>query len=99
MASLLEADRLRELRSDPVLVPGDVPGDRDHDLAADTRERTDARLRLPEAPGAAGHGPPEVGLVEKIGRLDDLTLRLRKASQDRLVRDRRLGDGGPARLE
>src|SRR5436190_22185531 len=35
MAPLLEPDRLGELGCDAVLVPGDVPGDRDHDLAAD----------------------------------------------------------------
>src|SRR3954451_9870389 len=99
MASLLEADRLRELRSDPVLVPRDVPGDRDHDLAADTRERADARLGLAEALRDPGDRAAEVRLVEEVGGLDDLALRLGQPPEDRLIGNRRLRDRRPARLE
>src|SRR2546421_5868625 len=35
--------------ADAVLVPRDVPGDRDHELAVHARERHDARPRLAEA--------------------------------------------------
>src|ERR671931_610782 len=97
--ALLEPDRLRKLGGDPVLVPGDVPGDRDHDLAADARQREDARVRRAEALGDARDGAAEVGLVEEVRRLDDLALRLGQAPENRLVRDRRLGDSRLARLE
>src|SRR5438309_4662559 len=76
VAALLEPDRLGELWRDAVLVPGDVPGDRDHDLPADARERADARLRLAETLRDPRDRAAEIGLVEEIGRLDDLALGL-----------------------
>jgi len=76
VAAVLEPDRLGQLRCDAVLVPGDVPSDRDHDLAADAGERADARPRLAEALRNPGNRAPEIGLIEEIGRLDDLPLGL-----------------------
>jgi len=76
VAAILESDWLGELGRDPVLVPGDFPGDRDHNLAADAREQADARPRLAEALRNPGNRAPEIGVVEEIGRLDDLPLGL-----------------------
>src|SRR5438876_1122829 len=94
VAAVLKPDRLGELRRDAVLVPGDVPRDRDHDLAADAGERADARLRLAEALRDPGNRAPEIGLVEEIGRLDDLALGLGQPPQERLVGDGRPGKAG-----
>src|SRR5207248_6957641 len=97
VTALLEPDWLPQLWGDAVPVPGDVPGDRDHDLAADAGERQDARVRRPEALGDARDRATEVGLVEEVGGLDHFPLRLGEAAQDRLVGDRGLGDGRRAR--
>src|SRR5581483_5757273 len=67
--------------------------------AADSRERANARLRVAEALRDPGDGAAVVALVEEVGRLDDGELRLGQPPQDRLVGDRRLGDGALARLE
>jgi hypothetical protein len=57
----------------------------------------------PESERILARGPrnraEEVGLIEEIGRFDDLALRLGQPPQDRLVGDRRLGDRGLPRLE
>src|SRR5438552_2539753 len=99
VAAVLKPDRLGELRRDAVLVPGDIPRDRDHDLAADAGERADARLGLAEALRDPGNRAPEIGLVEEIGRLDDLALGLGQSPKERLVGDGSLGHGGLPRLE
>src|SRR5205823_3388214 len=86
-AALGEADRLTRVEADPVLVPGDVPGDRDHELAVHARELQDARAGLAEALRDPAHGAAKRARVEEVGRLDDLELGLRQAPQDRLADD------------
>src|SRR5690242_5820129 len=49
VAALGQAHRLGRVRSDAVLVPGDVPGDAEHDLAVRPGEGHDRGLRDPEA--------------------------------------------------
>src|ERR671936_703713 len=65
----LEPDRLRGVGADAVLVPGEIPGDRDRELAGVARERDDAGLRRAEAlrdpaDGAAVRAP--VGEVRRL---------------------------------
>src|SRR5437763_564032 len=46
VAALGEPDGLGGVGGDPVLVPGDVPGERDHDVAVHARQRDDADAGL-----------------------------------------------------
>src|SRR5437588_7641709 len=82
--TLGQAHGLRRVRRHAVLVPGDVPGDRDDELAADARERNDARTRLAEALRDSPDRPAVVARVEDVSRLDHLLLAGREAPQDRL---------------
>src|SRR2546425_11766508 len=63
--ALREPDLLRGVERDPVLVPRDLPGEGDDDVAVDAGERHDADLRLPEAAGDALDGSPVGTLVEE----------------------------------
>ena len=78
----------RRLGRDAVLVPGDVPGERQHHLGVDARERRDRGLRLPERLGDAGDRAAELGRVEELGRLDERDLVVAEPAQDRLADDR-----------
>src|SRR5262249_9598952 len=73
--------------SDAVLVPGDVPGDADDQLAADPRERNDARARRPEALRDPAHRAAVVARVEDVRSLDHLLLARRKPAEARLRND------------
>ena len=90
MAARLELHRLRRLGRDAVLVPGDVPGDRDHELLVHARERKDARPRLAEALRDSADRPAIVARVVEVGRLDGLELGLAQPPEDRLRGDRLL---------
>src|SRR5205814_10161383 len=67
-----------------VLIPGDLPADRDHDLRVRARERDDADRRPAEAAREALDRPPVRTEVEQRRRLDNRLLTLRELSQDRL---------------
>src|SRR6266542_4637172 len=62
--ALGEPDRLRRIGRDTVLVPRDIPGDRDHELRVHTREGDDRRARLAEALGNSADRAPELAPVE-----------------------------------
>ena len=105
VAALGKPHRLGRLGADPVLVPGDLPGDRDDHLAADARERHDRDLRLAEALRDPGDRPPIGARVEEVGGLDEVELLLGETPQDRLGRNGwRLGralaaeEAGPRQL-
>src|SRR3954454_9518392 len=87
MAALCEPHGLGRVRSDAVLVPGDVPRDRDDQLAADAGEGHDARAGLSEALGASAACSPVVARFQDVGRLDHLLLRRRQTPQNRLGDD------------
>ena len=78
----------RRLRRDAVLVPRDVPGERQHHLGVDAGERGDRGLRLAECLGDAGDRAPELGRVEQLGSLDERDLVVAEPAQDRLADDR-----------
>src|SRR6266508_360884 len=80
MAALGEPDRLRRVGRDAVLVPGDVPGDRDHKLRIDAGEGDDRRLRLTEALGDAADRAAELAAVEQVGGLDHSELLVGEAT-------------------
>src|SRR6266511_2867952 len=67
--ALDQAHGLRRVRSDAVLVPGDVPGNRDQELGVDARERYERSLRLAEALPDAADRPPVLTRVEEVGLL------------------------------
>src|SRR5437762_10108826 len=69
VAPLREPDRLRGLGQDAVLVPRDVPGDGDDDLAVHAREQHDARVGLAEALADAAYRPAVRARVEELGGL------------------------------
>src|SRR4029453_16059713 len=93
----LQPDWFRRLAGDAVLVPTDVPGDRDHEFRIDTFQLEDAGAGLAEALGDAADRPAIVAGVEEIRCLDHRQLRLAETAEDRL-RGARLprlgGDGG-----
>src|SRR5262245_24433480 len=89
VATLGEPDR-RRVGGDAVLVPGDVPGDRDDDVRVDARQRVNRDVRGPKALRDAADRAPVLRGVEPVGGLDDGELGLRQAAQDRLAGDRRL---------
>src|SRR5262245_23299848 len=74
VAWLLQPHGLRRVECDAVLVPGEIPGDRDHDLGVDSRQRDDAGSRVAEALGDPGDRSPERARVEQICCLDDREL-------------------------
>src|ERR1051326_3691184 len=76
VTALREPHRLRRVRQDAVLVPGDVPCDGDDELAAHARERDDRRARLAEALRDAADRAPVVARVEDVRRLHHLQLGL-----------------------
>src|SRR5690348_15896927 len=82
-AALLEP-HMRGAEPDAVLVPGDLPADRDDDLRVRTGERDDADGRPPEAAREALDRAPVRAEVEERRRLDDRLLALRELPQDRL---------------
>src|SRR5438874_1743918 len=69
----------RRVGRDPVLVPRDLPGDRDDDVRIDAGERVDRDAGQAEALRDAADGAPVLGGVEAVGRLDDRELRLGQA--------------------
>src|SRR5919109_1788272 len=62
-------DGLVRAEDDAVLVPGDVPGDRDHDVRIRPGQRKEAHARLAEALRDARDGTAESASVEQLGRL------------------------------
>ena len=86
-AALREAYCLRPVGIDAVLVPGEIPGDRDDDLAVDARERNDADARLTEGAPQARRGASEVARVEGVDRLDDGKLDVAGTAQSWLASD------------
>src|SRR3989440_6511663 len=68
--ALGQAHRLAGVEADPVLVPRDVPGDRDHELAVHAGERQDARPRLAEALRDPADSAAKWARVEDIRGLD-----------------------------
>src|SRR5436190_17778326 len=91
VAPLREPDRLRGLGQDAVLVPRDVPGDGDDDLAVHAREQHDARVWLAEALADSAHRTAVRARVEELGRLDHRALLVGEPAQDRLGRKRVVG--------
>src|SRR5215207_9331657 len=91
VAARLELHRLRRLRRDAVLVPGDVPGDRDQELLVHARQREDARAGLAETLGHAADRAAVVARVVEVGGLDRLELGLAQPAEDGLGRDGLLG--------
>src|SRR5581483_5725571 len=85
VAAPLQADGLARVRADAVLVPGQLPGDGDRELAGAAGERHDARRRLPEALGDAADGAPVGTRVEEVGGLEQRDLVLGQATEDRLL--------------
>ena len=75
---------LRRLGRDAVLVPGDVPRDRDHDLGVHPRERQEADAGVAEALGDAGDRALVGAVVEELGRLHDRLLLGGEAAVHRL---------------
>src|SRR5206468_3160081 len=90
VAPLFEAHRIVRLRRDAVLVPGDVPGDGDHDLRIDAREDDDRDTRSAERLRDPADRAAVLGRVEEIGGLDHRELLLGEAPEDRVRRDRLL---------
>src|SRR5712691_8474977 len=64
-ATVGETDWLRRLRSDTVLVPGDLPGEGEHELARDPGERDDRDERCAERARHPLDGPQEKARVEE----------------------------------
>src|SRR5215204_5473528 len=93
VASFGEADRLRGLGKDAVLVPRDVPRDGDHDLGVHARERDDARVGLAEALADPADRPAVGARVEKVCGLDHRTFVDGEPAEDRLGRERLFGRG------
>src|SRR5215831_21175734 len=87
VAPLREAHWLARLRGDAVLVPRDVPRDRDHDLRIRAGQRNDADPWLTETLRDPRDRPPERARVEELRSLDHRLLGLGEAAQDRLVDD------------
>src|SRR5581483_5772127 len=82
-AALLEA-HLRGAERDAVLVPGDLPADRDHDFGVRPGERHDADRRPAQAAREPFDRAAVRAEVEESGGLDDLLLAAREIAQDRL---------------
>src|SRR5215211_1402373 len=76
VATRLEPHRLRRFGGHSVLVPGDVPGDRDHELVVDPGQLQDARTWRAEALRDAADRPPVVAGVEDVRRFDHREFRL-----------------------
>src|SRR5215204_1462694 len=93
VASFGEADRLRRLGQNAVLVPRDVPRHGDHDLRVHAREWDDARVGLAEALADAANGPAIGARVEKICGLDHRTFVDGEPAENRLGRERFFGSG------
>src|SRR5581483_10085280 len=85
--ALREPHRLRRVERDPVLVPRDVPGEGDHDVAVDAGERDDADPGLTEASGDALDRPPVGALVEEVCGLDRRLIPLGHPPEDGLAGD------------
>src|SRR3990170_4987858 len=87
-APIREANRLRRFRKNAVLVPGDLPGEREHELAVDPGERDDRDERGTECARDALDRPREEARVEEVGGLDERRLPVGQATEDRLWDDR-----------
>src|SRR3954454_12066453 len=88
-AAVGQAHGLLGIPADTVLVPGQVPDEREHDVPAGTGEDDDADARLAQAARDPLHGPQSVAPVEHRGGLDHRVLLVREPAQCRL-RDHRL---------
>src|SRR5205085_852872 len=86
-AALRETHRLLRPRADPVLVPGDVPDEGDHDLPVRPLERHQADARLTEAPRDALDGAEVVAGVEERCGVGDRLLVLGQAPRRQVAGD------------
>src|SRR5947209_17954477 len=66
VAALGKPDGFRRLGRDAVLVPGDIPGDGDDELAVDARQWNDRDARAAQALGDAADGALVVARVEQV---------------------------------
>src|SRR5512132_2172951 len=87
----LQPDWFRRLAGDAVLVPADVPGDRDHELLVHALELQDARARLAEALRDTADRPAVVTRGERVGSLDHRQFGLGEPAEDGLGDDGLLG--------
>src|SRR5262245_55223615 len=85
--ALGQPNGLRSTDADSVLVPRDLPGDRDHDLGIRPREDDDARLRIAQAPRDSFDRPDRVADVEQGRSLYLGLLVRREPAEDRLGDD------------
>ncbi len=84
VTAALEPHGLPRLGADPVLVPREIPRDRDCDLARVTGERDDARPRLAEALRDPSDRAAVGASVEEVGSLEEGDLVVGKTAEDRL---------------
>src|SRR6185295_7521125 len=82
-----EANRLPRLGEHAVLVPGDLPGEREHELRVHAGERDDRDEGRTERLGDSLDRPTEETRVEEIRRLDERGLRIREPAQHGLRYD------------
>src|SRR5918999_946759 len=94
MTTLREPDGLRRVEGDAVLVPREIPGDRDHGLLVRAGERDDAGPRAAEALRDSAHRSPKARRVEQVGSLYDCELVTREPAQNRPVGNGRRLLGG-----
>src|ERR1022692_2573274 len=99
VSAALETHRLAGVRGDPVLVPRDVPRDRDRHLSGVAGERDDAGARLAEALRDAADRAPVAARVEQMGGLEQSGIAHRRAARDRLGRRNRLLRAGAGQAE
>ena len=87
-AAVGEPDRLAGLGQHAVLVPRDLPGESEHELAVHTRERDDRDERRAErARDSLDRAPEEAG-VEEVGGLDERRLGVGETTEHGLGDDR-----------
>ncbi len=81
---------------DSPLIPGQLPGDRDPDLARRSRARADRHPGTAQRPGEAGHHHRLLAVVEAVDRTLDLrhaALRRREGAADPRAGGRGVGAG------
>ena len=99
MAAPLEPDRLAQIGAYAVLVPREIPRNRDGELACRAGKRDDARLRRAETLDDATDGAPVRARVEDVGRLEQRDFLIGETAEDRLLLRERLLVGGASDTE